>query len=876
MVNTYGQQHHGSNSGKISGRVVDAVSGEGLEGATITATQDSTGIFVAYAVSNRKGAFTLSDLPLNHVVSIVVTFTGYRDKWVAMQIVDGQRQTGDWKLVRASQELDSVIVTGTVPPFVRRNDTLEFNADAFRSMPNDVVKDLLLKLPGVRVDESGTIYVYGKKVDKILLDGKAFFGNNLTTATGHLPGDMIDKVQVTDTRDNTTRFNSVVQPLSAMVTLNLTLKKVNQQKVFVHVNATAAIADRYQGEAFINKFNNASRLSILGSVGNLPSQSTGDGGSPGNVKHNRDLSANYNNALGRKGNYAITYRFQDNSSTALRTTERVNLLPGNSFLYSSTSQTDLQSSQHDLQGKWELVPDSLQQLEGTVSATLTNNSNVLVTNASSNTPAGQSIHSQQSLQEKTSRPFLFYQNMLHYHRFSRDGNTVLSANWSFGGSSNQVEQINLARNYFSAGEADSIHQRGVMAAKQLNQNFSVSLNRSLGKNFVAILHYNFDNGRQDNGRRMFRFNPLVGKYDQLDTLYSSDLQTKSVSNQATATLGYRRGKLAAELSAVMLSLRQNNRIVGNASLADTRQKSISPNAAFSYLFSQLVQVVGNYSISFTRPLADQLNPVRDVANPLVVIRGNPLLRTGIAHHYNINFNFYSTNMQWHASTVFSGSFVNDQIVEDAQYDSVGRQLITFRNVEGNGNVGVAMNAGVQMPLNNYTVTVEMSAAAGRDVAAGFINGQSILSNTTTISPSLNIQVAYAQLLNVSTNFGYDVNHTLYSGSDFSSINFHRKHLLMTATVQPIKKVKVTTSVFHSYNSQLTDHFRRAKTFINAAITANLLRSQRLTVGVMINDLLNNNVDTRRTVTPSAIETIQTTSLKRYAGISLRYRINDLR
>jgi hypothetical protein len=82
-----------------------------------------------------------------------------------------------------SKSLDEVIVTAERPPITVKNDTIEFNANSFKTLPNALVEDLLKKLPGVRVDADGNITMNGKPVNKILVDGKSFFGDDPKMAT---------------------------------------------------------------------------------------------------------------------------------------------------------------------------------------------------------------------------------------------------------------------------------------------------------------------------------------------------------------------------------------------------------------------------------------------------------------------------------------------------------------------------------------------------------------------------------------------------------------------------------------------------------------------------------------------------------------------
>ena len=81
-------------------------------------------------------------------------------------------------------------------------DTVEFNADSYKTQPNAMVEDLLKRLPGVEVDADGKITANGKEITKILVDGKEFFSDDPTVASRNLPVDMVDKLQVVDRKSD--------------------------------------------------------------------------------------------------------------------------------------------------------------------------------------------------------------------------------------------------------------------------------------------------------------------------------------------------------------------------------------------------------------------------------------------------------------------------------------------------------------------------------------------------------------------------------------------------------------------------------------------------------------------------------------------------
>jgi hypothetical protein len=113
---------------------------------------------------------------------------------------------GNLILEENSELLGEILVVSEKSPITIKKDTLQFNASSFKTGSDANVETLLKKLPGVVVDKDGSIKVNGKPVNKILVNGKEFFGNDLTIATKNLPKEIIDKIQVVDTKTKDEAF----------------------------------------------------------------------------------------------------------------------------------------------------------------------------------------------------------------------------------------------------------------------------------------------------------------------------------------------------------------------------------------------------------------------------------------------------------------------------------------------------------------------------------------------------------------------------------------------------------------------------------------------------------------------------------------------
>ncbi len=140
-------------------------------------------------------------------------------------------EVGPIKMMPVSKQLDEVVITGEKAPVTVKRDTIEFNADSFKTKANATVEDLHEKMPGVEVDTDGGVKAQGEQVQRVLVDGKEFFGKDPKLATRNLPAGAIEKVQVFNKKSAQAEFTGIDDGDSEK-TINIELKKEKTQRNF--------------------------------------------------------------------------------------------------------------------------------------------------------------------------------------------------------------------------------------------------------------------------------------------------------------------------------------------------------------------------------------------------------------------------------------------------------------------------------------------------------------------------------------------------------------------------------------------------------------------------------------------------------------------
>src|SRR5690606_12447043 len=222
-----------------------------------------------YTISDRNGKFLLEGNTSAKKARVNISFVGYESFQREIELNTPSQDMGKIPLSFSIASLDEVIVKSRAPVTIKK-DTLEFNVASFKTKKDATIEDLLKELPGVEVDLDGNIKVNGKDVSNVLVNGKPFFGNDPTIATRNLTKELIEKVQVVDTKTKAEAFTGEEGDKESK-TINLTIKEENNKGIFGRVAAGGGTDERFEYAGLFNYFDNDRRLSVLGGGNNINS-----------------------------------------------------------------------------------------------------------------------------------------------------------------------------------------------------------------------------------------------------------------------------------------------------------------------------------------------------------------------------------------------------------------------------------------------------------------------------------------------------------------------------------------------------------------------------------------------------------------------------
>ncbi|MBO4315744.1 MAG: hypothetical protein J5867_07275, partial [Prevotella sp.] len=164
--------------------------------------------------------------------------------------------------------LDGVVVTGTKVKIAYRGDTVVYNASAFNLPEGSMLDGLIREMPGAELKDNGDIYVNGKKVDYLTLNGKDFFKGNNKVMLDNLPYYTVQNVEVYDKSSKDSQWKGEETEKKDYV-MDVILKREYNRGVLVNLEGGVGTDDRYLGRLFALYYTDHTRLSTFANTNNV-------------------------------------------------------------------------------------------------------------------------------------------------------------------------------------------------------------------------------------------------------------------------------------------------------------------------------------------------------------------------------------------------------------------------------------------------------------------------------------------------------------------------------------------------------------------------------------------------------------------------------
>ena len=884
----------------ISGKVVDAETQRPLESATLFVEKIKDSSLVAYTISNNAGDFLIEGSGKMDSLRLVSSYYGYMPFSRLINLNKQEVDLGKLEMEVASNELGEVTVTSERAPVTVKKDTLEFNAASFNTRQDANLEELMKKLPGVEVDAQGNITVNGKPVSRILVNGKEFFGNDPKIATKNLPKEIIDKIQVVDTKTKSEEFTGKAGDPDNK-TINVTIKEDKNKGYFARFTAGGGTDERYELSGIANYFKDELRVSALASSNNINSsgfsmdevfdmmrgrvrgmtiRSNGtfavNGlafGSDQGITKSETAGLNFTNEWNKKLELTGDYFFVKSDTETASVVKRETFLPDRTFYTDIVSDANIVNENHRANLQFEVELDTMTRIEVRPSISISDG-------FAHRSSASERIDNDRELLTNTEdREDIYskdFKNRISFTRKFGSRGAYLEASFE---NSNQLRE---SENYFYSELFDT--DGGELVETRIQDQFideenitdeyeaGITQRSVLVDKLFLDLSYDFSTQKMSSTRSVYEFDEQMEQYNQFNDLLSNDFEVKSLKHIPNAGINYEGKKLRASLDMGLLNTSLENRNF----LADVDFKNNYNNlylrSNVRYEIARGKSMYINYRNDTEIPSIRELQPVPNLTNPLNIVIGNPELSPTFTHQVYLGYHNFDFATRSGMSIYASTTFYEDQVVP---YSITNENLVTtttFRNLDGGmtGYAGVSYNKRHKKEKQEFSYRMGLSGNYNRQI--GFSNGFRYNANRYGINPSLRLGYNYNDILEINPRYEVNYNLSKYDISNGREEEYTNHTVALEATTYWPKNVVFGNDIsFISFGS-VAPGFDPTSLLWNMSLGYKFLGDDA-TLKVKVYDLLDENVGTRRVIGEDYVQDTQELILEQYFMVSFTYKIS---
>lgn len=888
---------------KITGTINSEKDKTAIEAATVHIEKARDSSIVTYTISNDKGMFSLEGKSFSKDVKLFISYVGMDSYSKSIELdKTSNLNLGTIFLKEESNLLSEVVIQSRAPITVKK-DTLEFNVKSFKTKKDANVEDLLKKLPGVEVDEDGKITVNGKEVNKILVNGKPFFGNDPSITTKNLTKDIIEKVQITDTKSKSEAFTGEKGDANNK-TINLTIKKENNKGWFGRVSGGAGTDKRFEGAAMVNRFDNNQRFSVLASTNNInsPGFSFGEiqkmfggggniwiggnggfsingrrfGGGSGIIK-SKTAGATYADEFGKGLDVNTNYFYSGSTSNNESKSNREYTLPDRKYFSNSTTTSDDENHNHSFDTDFDIEIDStfLINIKPTFVFNKREGSSLRQEESldKDNTLTNSYVSSAYSKSEANN-----FQNRLDITKKLGAKGSFIKASITNRIDKADTEEINKStiETFGSDPDIENRDQKSTIENNLIGLTTNLTYRFPLiAKKFFLDTKYSYQRDERENKENTFDFNSTTQQYSDFNTGLSSDFTYNDITKTPSLELVYRTKKWRLNLGTgfVNRTLENNDKLRPELSLKK-EFNNLDLDASFRYRFDSKASIYFNYRLNNNAPNINQIQPFSDVTNPSNIITGNPNLKPTQNHRAFINFNKFN----WQARTGFwfylSGTLYQNQVITNTSIDDDLVRNTTYENTDGGYDFWGGGSYSKKIKLDSI---VSLQLRAGTNVRASknfnILNDIKEGAKTTSISPVFRATLDWNKIASVEGNYNISFSNTKYDINTVQNQNFTRHSVnIRTKTTVP-KKLEWRNDIRYTYNPNVIG-FNKSAWFWNATLAYSILKDQG-NISLKAYDLLNQNTNAQRRATSNYIEDSESTVLQQYFMLGFSWKFNSL-
>ena len=734
----------------------DSSNGEPVGFATVSLTDTTTAKTYKFSMSAADGKVYILGVR-NGVFLLKAEMMGYKTYSNIVKVSGKSVDLGTVRLEPDIQLLEAARVTAVGNQMIVKKDTVEYTASLFKTSDNDMLEELLKKLPGVEVDSDGTITANGETITKVMIDGKEFFLDDPQLATKNIPAKIIEKVKVVEKKSDQAEFTGIDDGDEETV-IDLSIKPgmmdgwfgnamaggghdIRQKGYYSAENPWYKDGWRYQGAMMAGRFGKKSQLSIILNANNTNNRGFND--VAGSMMQTMRGARGMGRGVGGWGRNGITTSWMAGANGAFDLLDGDMELIGN-YLYNGSNRYVTEDSR-----KITYMDDDTNTIYDNRGENITNsqghrfgvrlehkfseNTSILIEpqfnfghgNFSENSDFETYTKRQDGSETRDNYGFSdntgFNTNwnasgfFLFRQRLGKPGRTI-SANIRYDFSNNDLDGFNQSYTHNDNPEEgetpeEIVNQRYDQESKSSSISGRIVYTEPLGGDFYLEANYSYSWNRSTSFKNTYDSstndgveNGYLNYNSQGETwnpYYSNSVVNDYQNHSAGMNFMYQKGKVRAQLGAAFRPTITDNET--NGEKYESTVYNWSPQMMLSYDFNDNSNVRMFYFGRSSQPSTSQLMPVADNSDPRNVSFGNPYLEPYFNHNIRGMFRYTNKDTFTSIHTRVGGAMVQNGITNALWYDDDKVQYSLPLNGPVSGNADMRFSVSSPIARSQFSI-----------------------------------------------------------------------------------------------------------------------------------------------------------------------------
>ncbi len=893
---------------QVSGSIKDTATKANIKNAVVALLTPKDSVLKNFTRVKDDGSYLLKNVtPGKYIVT--VSHPNFGDYVDDIEIKNSNESLALIAMTPKSKLLEAVIVKSG-NPIRLKGDTTIYTADSFKVSANANVEELLKKMPGIQVDKNGQIKAMGQTVEKVLVDGEEFFGDDPGMAVKNLRADAVKEVQVFDKKSEQSEFTGIDDG-KTQKTINLKLKEDKKKGYFGKIDVAGGpqknIDDRYNNNILQSSFKGKTKITgflLNGNTGqdglSWQDEQKFGGGNEGMVV---DEELGYSYYSGNRGsadgepfidaqngfitnvNAGLQYSNKWNDKHNLNFSPRYNSQRynnnqqtftqtqiGDSVLNENTNGfTNINRSNVKLKAIYDVKLDSSNTLKITGNSNFYNTVSNESRNGITRGRTGTFKNGTNRLLSTSSDKQAYSGNAVFKHKFKKARRTLsVTADWNLLENAGKTFLKSDTLNNFLVALPNLNQMRDVEKATT-NLSTKLVYTEPLSKNYSLELGYQVSLNNGTNGQSTFEYSNASAKYDtRVDTL-SNRFKQNITQNIPSAKVNYAYKKFKINVGSGVSFI---NFDLLDISLNKTYNRNFTnffPSTRMTYTYKSNHNVSVGYNGSTTQPTIDQLQPLRNNNDQFNQYLGNPDLKPSFTNNFSINNNGYNFIKDIYFYQGLNVNLVQNSITNNRVIDKNNGRTTT-QPINTNGNVSLNYYGGGGMKIKKIDARLNLNTNFGYNKFADFINNKKSFAQNTNAGVSLYISKSKDKKFDISASYSPNYNIQKTSQNN-NKISYFTHNLGLDATVY-YKKV---WSLNSNFDLNIRDKTAQIPGITNSLWSARLQRTfkkDEFTVYVLVRDILNQNIGVDRNFFSNTFTETRNDRLKRYMMLGFAWNFKN--